>query len=83
MMTAFTEGGGFALVMLGVILLSFGIILMLGFCMSRNASRRDGNVDRLLEEVEEDEKATKEGKIAAGEVKRELWEKDGDWWKVE
>ena len=81
MVLGLTESDIFALSMFGVILLSFGVLLMLGFCMFRNASRRDGDVDRLLEEVAEEEKASTGGKIVAGEVKRELWEKDGDWWK--
>ncbi len=81
MMIGLTESDIFALSMFGVILLSFGVLLMLGFCMFRNASRRYGDVDRLLEEVAEEEKASTGGKIVAGEVKRELWEKDGDWWK--
>ena len=83
MMIGLTESDSFALSMLGVILLGFGVLLMLGFCMFRNASRRDGDVDALLEEVAEEEKAPTVGKIAAGEVKREPWEKDGDWWKAE
>ena len=81
MMIGLTESDIFALSMFGVILLSFGVLLMLGFCMFRNASRRDGDVDRLLDEVAEDERATTVEKNPVGEMKSELWEKDGDWWK--
>lgn len=83
MMLASTESDGFALAMLLVLLSSFGIILMLGFCMFRNASRRNGDVDKLLEEIADEEKSATGRKIPAGEVKPELWEKDGDWWKGE
>ncbi len=84
MMAIFTEADGFALAMLVVILLSFGVLIMLGFCMFRNASRRNGDVDRLIEELTDDEKNSGVGKVAAGDkLRREVWEKDGDWWREE
>jgi len=81
MMIGLTESDIFALSMFGVILLSFGVLLMLGFCMFRSAARRNRDVDNLIDEVAEDERATTVEKNPAGEMKRELWEKDGDWWK--
>ena len=79
-----TEPDAIAIAMLATILLSFGVVGMLFACMARNASRRDADVDRLLEELEHDEKSAKQ--VKAGSVegrKSEPWEKDGDWWKGE
>lgn len=81
MVLGLTESDGFAVAMLGVILLGFGVLLMLGFCMFRNASRRDGDVDRLLDEVAEVEKAAMRGREAGKKSEREPWESDSDWWK--
>ncbi len=81
MFLALTESDGLALAMLATLLVSFGVIVMLLGCMLRNASRRNKEVDDLLEELERDEKVeTKAGKAKPME-KREEWERDGDWWR--
>lgn len=78
----FSASDGFVIAMLGMIFLSMGVVGMLLLCMKRNASRRDPHVDRLLEEVEEEERLEKLAKTRGlREKKREAWEKDGDWWK--
>ena len=83
-MLGMTDADGLAITMLAMILLSFGVILTLFVCMARNASRRDAEVDRLLDEVEQDEKAGERVKVGSGEEKeREPWERDVDWWKAE
>lgn len=78
---ASTENDLFALVMLCTVLLSFGVLLMLGFCMFRAASRRNGEVDRLLDEVEQDEKEAQSVRPSGAPKNKGEWEKDGDWWK--
>ncbi len=75
-----TESDLFALGMLCTVLLSFGVLLMLGFCMFRAASRRDRDVDDLIEEVGEEEKV-ETTTVKGAEARREDWEKDEDWWK--
>ena len=64
-----TEPDAIAIAMLATILLSFGVVGMLFACMARNASRRDADVDRLLEELEHDEKSAKQ--VKAGSVRGE------------
>jgi hypothetical protein len=54
---ASSESDLFALGMLCTVLLSFGVLLMLGFCMFRAASRRNADVDNLIEEAGEEKKA--------------------------
>ena len=66
--------------MMGVMGTAFAVIAMLLFCMIRNASKRDPEVDRLLEEMEKDEKEVRVKKVTS-EAKE--WEKDGDWWRKE
>ena len=78
---AITEADGLALAMMGVMLLAFGVIFSLLFCIVRAAKRRDPEVDRLMDEVEQEEKEEKLVKVAPAEKKREKWEKDGEWWK--
>lgn len=73
---------GFAIAMLGVILLSMGMIGVLFWCMKRNAARRDPHVDSLLEELEDDERRERLSRTApVDEKSREPWERESDWWK--
>ena len=78
-----TETDGLALALLGVMASAFAVIAMLLFCMLRNASRRDADVDDLLDEMERDEREERV-KRPVGEAKvRDDWEKDEDWWKAD
>ncbi|NQX02988.1 hypothetical protein HQ447_20200 [bacterium] len=72
---------GFVLAMLGMMLLSIGVVALLIFCGLRNAARRDRQVDELLDEVAEEAKPKKTAPAASDAPKAEPWEKDGDWWK--
>jgi hypothetical protein len=72
-----TAADGFVLAMLGMMILSTGVIALLIFCGLRNAARRNRQVDELLEEVAEEVRREK----VARAPKPEPWEKDGDWWK--
>ncbi len=80
-----TEGDGLAIAMLATILLGFGVIVMLLGCMHRNASKRDNQVDRLLEEMEQNEKEGGKAKARSSRSSptTEDWEREGDWWKEE
>lgn len=75
---------GLVFALLGMMFLSLLIIGSLIFCMKRNASRRDPDVDDLLEEVAETERQERQQKqtpaIADGPA-AEPWERPGDWWK--
>lgn len=67
--------------MMGVMGTAFAVIAMLLICMIRNASKRDTEVDRLLDEVKREEKDTQPVKPANTPNTKADWEKDGDWWK--
>lgn len=67
--------------MLGVMGTAFAVIATLLICIIRSASKRDPEVDRLLDEVDREEKETRVKKPAGEEKQREDWEKDEDWWK--
>jgi hypothetical protein len=83
MILAMTNADGLAIAMLATILLSFGIIVMLLACIVRNASRRDADVDGLLDEMKQEKKSSKQVKAASGEgQQREAWEKDGSGSKL-
>lgn len=80
MFLGITETDGLALAMLAMIMLAFGVILMLLVCMLRSSSKRDAQVDLLLEEFQEESKKMQPAKTARAE-KEKAWERDGDWWK--
>lgn len=71
----------FALTMLAVIFLSFGVVGLLFFNMARSASRRDPEIEELMHEaIAGDEDAVPPGPTASP---HEAWEREGDWWKKE
>ena len=77
-----TASDGFAIAMLAMVVASMGVLAMLGFCMFRNAARRDPQVDGLLEEMERKDRESRlppPGDKPSRE--NEPWEKDADWWK--
>ena len=82
-MHPFTAADGLVLTMLGVMLLSFGIVAMLLNSICRSMGNRDLEVEKLIEEVAME--ATKENSLTGKvmEVRRQPWEKDGDWWRSE
>lgn len=71
---------GFALAMLGMILLSWTILFLLFWTMRRLAAKRDPQVDALLEELEESDKPCPSNHPPALK-KRAEWERNSDWWK--
>lgn len=79
-MATLEASDGFAIAMITMILLAFGMLASLGFCMRANAARRDHQVDELLEEISDEEQRRKQ--VPAEEAPpAEAWERDGDWWK--
>ncbi len=72
---------GFAFAMLGIMVLSFSVIVMLIICMIRSAARRNREVDELLDEVAATEDQEKLGKKIPPPPSPEPWERNGDWWK--
>jgi hypothetical protein len=75
----YTAADAFALAMLCVMLLSMGVIAMLFFLIRKSSSRRDAQVDELLEELARDEKPQPAASTPAPIL--EDWEKEPDWWK--
>lgn len=78
---ALAESDAFALSMLCVILLSLGTLFTLLCCMFRNVARRDPEVDRLIEELEEAERLSEIHPARAMDLPKREWEREGDWWK--
>jgi hypothetical protein len=74
-----SEGDAFTIAMLVVMLCGLGMVVMLLVTILRNASKRNSEVDDLIDEVEREEKKEK---APVGKTS-EPWEKDGDWWKKE
>lgn len=73
---------GFAIAMLGVMILAMGTVALLFFCMKRNVARRDPHVDALLEELENDEReAARLARTKPAATPAHPWERDADWWK--
>ena len=71
------EADGFAIAMIAVMACSFGFLGVLLATILRNATKRNREVEDLIEEVtrEEPKEKAPAGKSA------EPWERDGDWWK--
>jgi hypothetical protein len=78
-MIASLESDVFAVSMLLVIFCGMGVVGLLLLTMRWRASRRDSQVDELLEELAAEEK--KQAAVGAVEEKRKPWEKEADWWK--
>jgi len=82
-MHQFTAADGLVLTMLGVMLLSFGIVAMLLYSIRRSIGNRDLMVEELLEEVAVETRSGNTLAVNVTEVSRQPWEKDGDWWQRE
>jgi len=77
-----TESDGLALAMLLVMSLSFSVIATLLYCMFRNRSKRDPEVDRLLEELEDKQSPADPARAGSGkEQPKEPCERESEWWK--
>lgn len=72
-----SEGDAFAIAMLAVMICGMGVVALILITVLRNASKRNSDIDDLIDEVKEEEGREK---APAGKQK-EPWEKDGDWWK--
>jgi len=78
-MIAVIESDAFAVAMLAVIFSALGVVALLLFCMRWRASRRDPQVDALLEELADD--AKKQATVQTAPSPRAAWERDADWWR--
>lgn len=79
-MLGLIESDVFALVMLGVILSSFGVVGSLLWSMKRRVAQRDAYVDALLEELS-DKNADVIPATRVEEQSPKPWEKPADWWQ--
>lgn len=78
------EADGFAVAMIAMLTLSLGVVFGILFSMVRNGSKRDPEVDRLIEEVSRESNPPVEAKGPSPERKKaDPWEKEADWWKKE
>ena len=83
-MNVLPAADAFALGMLAVIFLSFGVVGLLVLHIRRRQARSSNpEVDRLIEDVEADLRDEAGGQRTGtdGRAKREAWEKDPDWWR--
>ncbi|HEY8961658.1 MAG TPA: hypothetical protein VIM57_05570 [Luteolibacter sp.] len=71
---------GFAIAMLGMILLSWSVLILLFWTMRRMAAKRDSQVDALLEELQASEDTCPTPNPRSTSPTR-AWEKNPDWWK--
>ena len=72
---------GFAMTMVLILVLSFGVVALLLGSIFRNGKRRDHQVEELIDEVRRSQQPGKIPAPSATPDAREPWEKDGDWWK--
>jgi hypothetical protein len=79
-MEHFNDTQAFAIGMLLVFSMGFGVILTLFLSMRHHAKRVDSDVDDLIQEVSRQEKVPP---VAAPTKPPEPqpWEKSADWWK--
>ncbi len=75
----YSAADAFAVSMLCVMLLSMGVIAMLFFLIRKSSSRRDAQIDDLLDEVARDAKP--QPAPSTPKPILEDWEKEPDWWK--
>lgn len=72
---------GFAMAMVLILAMSFGVVALLLGSILRNGKRRDREVEKLIDEVRLSQQLEKSPAPSAAPEAREPWEKDGDWWK--
>ena len=72
------ETDAFAIAMIVVMISAFGVIALILVTILRNASKRNREVEELIEDIGQEEEK-EEAPVA--KKSREPWEKDGDWWK--
>jgi flagellar biosynthesis/type III secretory pathway M-ring protein FliF/YscJ len=75
------EVDGFAMALVLILVLSFGVVALLLVSIFRNTKRRESEVEKLLDEVTRKDQTPKHPAPSAPPDTREPWEKDGDWWK--
>lgn len=85
------SGDGFAVVMVTVLAVAFGMVLGILIHIVRHNKRRDREVEKLLEEVTRNIRGQGQPRRPAlpprnkdqKQPPREPWERDSDWWKSE
>lgn len=76
-----SEVDGFAMSMVIILVLGFGVVSLLLLSIFRSGKQRPDPVDDLIEEVRRSQEPEKIPAPSATPEPREPWEKDGDWWK--
>lgn len=72
---------GFAMAMVVILVLSLGVVALLVAGIYRSGKRRESEVEKLLEELRQEEKEEKHPASPAGTEERAPWEREEDWWK--
>ena len=84
MSAAIPAADGFALAMVVILATSFAVVLLLLLSIVRHGARRNREVERLLEEIEQQSRAPQPPRQPAGEPPQDKaapWERPADWWK--
>lgn len=72
---------GFAMAMVVILILSLGVVALLVGGIYRSGKRRESEVEKLLEELRQEELEEKHPASPAGTEERASWERKEDWWK--
>jgi hypothetical protein len=81
MIQAMTEADALALAMLAVLAVAFGCVLLILVAIYRRGKSADDEVQKLIEEVADEERAAEKAGPADRKPSREPWEREADWWK--
>lgn len=72
---------GFALAMVVILTMSFGVVALLLAGIYRSGKQRETEEEKLIAELRREEDEEKHPASPTGGEEREPWEKEADWWK--
>ena len=79
---AVSAADGFAMAMVAILVCALGTVALLLAGIYRSGKRRESEVEKLLEELRQDEGPPEKHPAAPGPVEdRAPWEREEDWWK--
>lgn len=81
MIQAMTEADALALAMLAVLAMAFGCVLLILVAIYRRGKSADDEVQKLIEEVADEERAAEKAGPKDPKPSPEPWERETDWWK--
>ena len=79
-LVAVSSADGFAMAMVVILVLSFGVVALLVAGIYRSGKRRENEVESLLEELRREEEERHPAPSGGGE-ERAPWEREEEWWR--